>query len=82
MEDLSHDQGDPHDQEVSADDAGSVNGTGSPRHDAGPLVMASLKSRIKVSPPPKKRKIAKLKKGACDGPPCPEQQTEGGFNYS
>lgn len=56
LEDLSHDQGDPHDQEVSADDAGSVNGTGSPRHDAGPLLMASLKSRIKVSHTPKKEK--------------------------
>lgn len=34
MEDLSHDQGDPHDQEMSADDAGGINGTGSPSHDA------------------------------------------------
>lgn len=55
LEDLSHDQGDPHNQEVSADDAGNVNGTGSPRHGAGPLAMASLKSRIKVSPPKKEK---------------------------
>lgn len=34
MEDLSHDQGDPHDQEVSAHDAGGVNATGPASHDA------------------------------------------------
>ena len=38
LEDLSHDQGDPHDQEVSAHDAGGVNGTGPPSHDAGCVV--------------------------------------------
>jgi len=35
LKDLSHDQGDPHYQEVSAHDPGGVNGTGSPSHDAG-----------------------------------------------
>lgn len=35
LEDLSHDQGDPHDQEVGTHDPGGVNGTGPPSHDAG-----------------------------------------------
>lgn len=61
LEDLSHDQGDPHNQEVSTDDAGGVNGTGSPRHDAGPLVKTSLKSTFKLSPHQKKK--AKMEKG-------------------
>lgn len=53
MEDLSPSQGDPHDQgdhHDEGDDDGGVDGTGSPRHDAGPLVKTSLKSTFKLSP--------------------------------
>lgn len=35
LEDLSYEQGDPHDQQMSAHDPGGVNGTGSSSHDAG-----------------------------------------------
>lgn len=45
LEDLSHNQGDPHYEEVSAHDPGGVNGTGSPSHDAGFNVLSSLTSR-------------------------------------
>lgn len=41
LEDLSHDQGDSHYQEMSADEAGGVNGTGSPSHAAGRLLLSS-----------------------------------------
>lgn len=52
MEDLSHDQGDSHYQEMSADEAGGVNGTGSPSHAAGRLLLSSWHTGKK-----KKRKL-------------------------
>lgn len=82
MEDLSHDQGDPHNQEVSADDAGGVKGAGSPRHGAGPLLKTSLKSAFKLLAKTKERwrRVCVLGGEPCD-PPCPEQQA-GVWNLS
>ena len=42
LEDLSHEQRDAHDQEVSADDPRGVNGTGSPSHGGAGCVELSL----------------------------------------
>lgn len=42
LEDLRYEQGDPHDQEVSAHDAGGVNGTRSSSHDTGQMRSIQL----------------------------------------
>lgn len=84
FEDLSPSQGDPHNQDDhhnQGDDDGGVNGTGSPRHDAGSLVKTSLKSTFKLSYTHTKIKMEKVVcRELCD-PPCPEQQT-GVVNFS
>lgn len=74
LKDLSHEQGDPHDQEVSAHDAGGVNGTRSPRHAAvwmccptGIQEVTSLKSRLTFPPKRLKKKKKHEEEGDATG---------------
>lgn len=50
LEDLSHKQGDSHYEEVSAHDAGGVDGAGSPGHAAGGCAVPSPLEQKQVRP--------------------------------
>lgn len=76
LEELRHDQGDPQYQELSAHGSGEVNGTGSPRHDAGLSSFSQVLLRSMFSFPGTKKKV-KTVKSMCGGPwdpTCPKQQ--------